>query len=438
MLSSRTPTAIYHAFDTRLSQLTLSHLKTIKSLGFSDIQISPIQECYEYSEWHSKYQPLSYKIGNSLGTEKELIDFIHRAHQAQLFVIADIVFNHLASLKHNQKSITSEQWKAALDSPEMLSQFQKILTDSYAHLFSDYLRVIQPHSQTIFREWNESGWIGGALPQLNTQHPAVRRAQMGFLNRLIELGIDGFRFDGIEHLGVDTLTEYLENIQSASPSFWCYGEIVTTDQKKEKEFSKILPITDYHLLEQLIRAFSFHGSLDQLAQKTTKPIQSSITFSLSHDTFAAKNSQGKHGVHMVFDTDEDRELATLYLLAHPQGIPLILNSEINSTSVQAGLKFRATANRENQNHFQFHDLNSLLHPGASQTFLLLQRGHEAFFILNKSDENLHFETTFLPESIRNSGSFINLENQEFIHFRNKTPSKFTIPKRSGQYYILTA
>ncbi len=92
------------------------NLKTIKDTGFTAIQISPIQECKPLwdnngkitkgsSEWHDVlgrewwklYQPLSFKIGNFLGTKEDFISLCNKAKEVGIEVYVDVIFRHVAN-----------------------------------------------------------------------------------------------------------------------------------------------------------------------------------------------------------------------------------------------------------------------------------------------------------------------------------------------------
>lgn len=104
----------------------------IKELGFTHIQVSPIQNCRNVIGdalmkkknmikdkwiWWLAYQPKSFKIGNKYGTEDDFKKLINFAESHNIKIIVDIVINHL------QASILFEYaiWNIIL----ILSQFDE-------------------------------------------------------------------------------------------------------------------------------------------------------------------------------------------------------------------------------------------------------------------------------------------------------------------------
>jgi alpha-amylase len=403
-------------------------------MGFSHIQISPIQNCYDYGEWHAKYQPLGYQIGNSYGNESDLKELISRVHRHQLKIIVDVVFNHLATVHYDGKPILATHWKSASLQPEAISKYYQAVYQSYSSVFPDCPPPLVPQ---IFQKWNEGGWIGGGLPQLNTLNPYVRKAHIAYLQHLAHLGVDGFRFDGIEHLGPDSLELYVQTIKNNSPQAYVYGEIVTTDPIKARQFGQILPITDYAFLEQLIQAFSFHGSLSTLLTSESSSPEP-VSFSRSHDTWAAQQSNGLHGVYMVFPTEEDAELAAVLTLLSPNRIPMLLATDAKSRVLQNALKLRSHILSQHSPKMDLLNLESTFLQDQSQVLLVGHCDHEAVFIINKSNEEFSLCSEKISEVLRMSGNFTDLETGKNFLIESKklgNSCHIFIPPRSAKFLL---
>ena len=93
-----------------------NNLDKIKATGFTAIQISPIQQCkplwdnngtitknskewYEIlmKEWWKLYQPLSFTIGNFLGSEEDFISLCTKAKEFGIEVYVDVILRHVAN-----------------------------------------------------------------------------------------------------------------------------------------------------------------------------------------------------------------------------------------------------------------------------------------------------------------------------------------------------
>jgi hypothetical protein len=432
------PVAIYHAFDTILTALTSEKFRELSQIGFSHVQLPPLQPCFEYGEWHAKYQPTGYDIENTYGSKNDLIRVIKNAHENGIQIIADVILNHLGTVHWDHRPLTAQNWKDAAtnsDDTAQLKLYESLLAKTYSHLFSD-LPLEAPFS--YFTSWNEPGWLGGALPQLNTTHPTVRQTHLQFLESLFALGVDGIRFDAIEHI-------HPESIRAYRNSKFCYGEIVSIeDLRKNQFFSDLLPITDFILLKDLISAFSYEGSLKQLHQLKTNGRPDSITFALNHDTYAAFISKGKYGIDINFPTLQDSQLATQFILARTEGIPLILGQDVEQKSVALAVQFRAQMEKRNAKRENFVEISEKSDScPVQQTLLILERDEEGIYILNKSSEDYNLSQLILTHSQYMNGNYENLATGEvFPIFRDglcKTigtlDHPLIVPKRECVYLV---
>ena len=59
---------ILHLGDWRLNDITDEVITKAKNCGFTQIQISPVQEDRGIPDWWDRYQPISFEIGNILGS----------------------------------------------------------------------------------------------------------------------------------------------------------------------------------------------------------------------------------------------------------------------------------------------------------------------------------------------------------------------------------
>jgi alpha-amylase len=106
-LAAEQPVAIFHAFNQKYSEID-DFVCTLANQGYSHIQISPAQQSNPnnvnlnpsapVNAWAGRYQPVSYKVIDGLGSEQDLKTLTNKAHSCKIKVIADVVFNHMASM----------------------------------------------------------------------------------------------------------------------------------------------------------------------------------------------------------------------------------------------------------------------------------------------------------------------------------------------------
>ena len=91
---------ILHMFNTPVNNIDDNMLATI-SHTYTHIMISPIQFSADHSEWWYRYQPLDYTIGGPIGSKEDIQKFTSRAWHHNLYVIVDVVFNHMSDWIYN-------------------------------------------------------------------------------------------------------------------------------------------------------------------------------------------------------------------------------------------------------------------------------------------------------------------------------------------------
>lgn len=174
---------IFQALDWRLKDIKNS-LEEIKKAGFNTVQTSPLQGIKENNDqFWIYYQPINYKIGNSLGNREELKELCAAAKEIGIDIIVDVVFHHVANYMHNDLS------------DKVDSEIRNIKDLWYDTSFTD------------IRDYN-NGWecthlsLGG-LPALNLSSKELRKLQFNYLIDLRECGVNGARFDALKHLACE-------------------------------------------------------------------------------------------------------------------------------------------------------------------------------------------------------------------------------------------
>jgi alpha-amylase len=200
-LAGEKPSAIFHAFDQQYIDIE-KFVCEIGKQGYSHIQISPAQKSNPALEWWARYQPVDYSIIEGRGSLLDLKELINQAHSCQVKVIADVVFNHMANLDGN-------------DDFEDLTKFPGLSINDFN---SDSNRPAKKSCSINYSDGNRDSeincWLGG-LPELRFTNN-VKKIQKAHLKKLLDLGIDGFRFDAAKHIPADVLKEYISYVDRQS------------------------------------------------------------------------------------------------------------------------------------------------------------------------------------------------------------------------------
>ena len=371
----------------------------LSKLGFSHVQVSPIQESNNESPeskniWWNAYQPLSYNIGGQYGTEEEFKELLAEAAGDGLKIIVDVVFNHLAPMyKYSEASAganasmrVGDEWRDAWTNRPLLNAYLDQVIEKY--------KKIGFTQREHFREPPKWGFGDGGkkFPTLNLDNTQVLSIQTAFLKKLADMGVAGFRFDAIGNFGNAWahFNSYVKSIMRDTPGAFSYGEHASGDVASYTHFQAIgqndddCRTMDFVLYYQLGNAFPLGKSLRAIAIPTINgDAWGAVTFAENHDTWAYRQIGILHGGLPGWDGDEiDRLLATAYLLIRKGGVPLVFNNTFNlkstgdSTIIKDALSFRLAMRKANAPIENIEVIND--------DVVKINRGVEGFAVINKA------------------------------------------------------
>jgi alpha-amylase len=187
----------------------------------------------------------------------------------------------------------------------------------------------------------------GGLPDVNTENPLFQKYYMQFVNKLIEMGVRGFRYDTAKHIGVhsdpvDAEAGVTEN------DFWdvatgrkevlgvslaidyndlfVYGEVLQDRNVPEEEYASYFGQTasSYgHVLREVL--WKGHARENDLMDWCHRAAPEHLTTWVeSHDTYCNANESA--GL-----TDAQIRTGWVFLTARQNGTPLFYSRPMNST-----------------------------------------------------------------------------------------------------------
>ncbi|WP_315552313.1 alpha-amylase family protein [Microbacterium aurum] len=161
---------------------------TIGPAGFAWVLTSPPQEHIEGAQWWTSYQPVSYRVDSKLGPEAEFADMVSRCAAVGVAVIADAVVNHMAGIDAGTgvagTAFTHYDYPGLYDEGDF----------HHCGLTAD--DDIADYSS---REQVQTCELSN-LADLDTSSPHVRSTIVDYLQRLLDLGVAGFRIDAAKHM----------------------------------------------------------------------------------------------------------------------------------------------------------------------------------------------------------------------------------------------
>lgn len=400
------PIAIFHAFNQKYQEVK-GFVCELEKQGYSHVQISPAQQSNPGSEWWKRYQPVDYTVISGLGTERELQELTAQAKNCNIKVISDVVFNHMANLDGNDgfenlrsfPGLTSSDFKTKNNNPGERS------CETVENDYKDGNRISELDC-----------WLG-ALPDLNFTDN-VKKLQKAHLKKLLSLGVSGFRFDAAKHMPPEVVKEYIEFVnRESSGQAWNYLEVIEDSDTKGEDYNWIAAVTDFRLYNALKDIFTFSGDVRSLPARALNDSRS-VTFGANHDTILSINSKAIN----PYDDISDSYLATSYVLARESGTPLILNEHnLLVPYLKHGVMFRrimAQRGREGRNVKE-----TILRFPNSNTVVLMQRGDEGLYVVNKGADKFNVDALDLTLTDL-EGCYRELRNNFTVAIERRNDKKF--------------
>ena len=315
------------------------NMKQIADAGYTMLQTSPVNACFspeggnvkildeKEGNWYHYYQPTDWTIGNNiLGTEEEMQVMLDSAKKYDIRVLVDVLPNHTA---FNIDLVTDEFYDA-------VGGREKMFHSCGLEGIHDYSDRTQCTLQGV-----------GGLPDVNTENPLFQKYYMQFVNKLLEMGVRGFRYDTAKHIGVhsdplDTAAGVTENdfwdvatgrkevlgVSLALPydSLFVYGEVLQGGGVPEAEYAGYFGQTasSYgHVLREALWKRSAKD-IDLVSWYHSAAPEYLTTWVESHDTYCNANESA--GL-----TDAQIRTGWVFLTARQNGTPLFYSRPMNST-----------------------------------------------------------------------------------------------------------
>lgn len=355
---------MFQAHNMRFSEIE-KIVPSLATTGITHIQISPPQKSNSAPDWWARYQPLDFSvIEGPLGNESELRSLSKAARAKGLKIVVDVVLNHMANTGDLPCTLAYPQF-----SPQDFHGDCKY----HRNASDDPVR----------------GWLGNDLPDLRTESPRVREVAKQYLQFLIDMGADGFRFDAAGHIDADFFREMSEFAKQKNK--FIYGEVLVHYNRIQEawRYTPYMSVTDYPLLARMVDAFGYGGDLRVLkwpsAESKALPGTSAITFVNNHDVHEhpwdfggmALDSRSRDG------RTSDMMLAQSYILGRGEGFPILFRNDVFNPLSVAGVKFHESMLGQPE----YMRAAQEYHPQLdSPSILIIERGTKGLVIINKGTQ----------------------------------------------------
>ncbi|KAK7944770.1 hypothetical protein WMY93_000498 [Mugilogobius chulae] len=193
-------TSIVHLFEWKWADIAAECERYLAPNGFGGVQISVPSEHIVLGDpvwraWYQRYQPVSYNLCSRSGNEAQLRDMVTRCNNVGVNIYVDVVFNHMCGSGGGEGTHSScGSWFSATreDFPAVpYSSWD--FNDSKCKTASGEIENYGDANQV--RNCRLVGLLDLAL-----EKDYVRSKAADYLNKLVDIGVAGFRVDTAKHM----------------------------------------------------------------------------------------------------------------------------------------------------------------------------------------------------------------------------------------------
>lgn len=223
---------IVHLFEWKFDDIANECEFFLAPNGYAAVQVSPVSEnvIIENRPWWERYQPISYNIETRSGGENSFRSMVQRCNRVGIRIYVDVVPNHMTDQKGNILGTGGSTADA-----ENLSFPEVPYGPEHFHppcKIRNYQDVYQVRNCELLN-----------LPDLDQSHPTVREKIVEFLNKLLDIGVAGFRVDASKHMWPEDLEEIYKNVKNLSTRYfppntrpYIYQEVIDLGTEAVKKY----------------------------------------------------------------------------------------------------------------------------------------------------------------------------------------------------------
>ncbi|XP_041772389.1 alpha-amylase I-like [Anopheles merus] len=199
-----------HLFEWTFDAIAEECEQILGPAGYGGVQVSPINEYViaPNRPWWERYQPISYIINSRSGSERQFATMVRRCQLAGVRVYVDVVVNHMAAPGANVPLI------GTAGSPSNPGDREYPAVPYNQSHFHPDCTIRNYQNATEVRDCALNG-----LSDLNQTEPYVQDRIVEFMNRLIELGVAGFRMDASKHMWPEDLNAIYKRLNFLNKDF---------------------------------------------------------------------------------------------------------------------------------------------------------------------------------------------------------------------------
>ena len=282
-----------------------NHLDYIADLGVTAIWLNPTQENdMESGSYHGYAITDYYQIDRRFGSNEDFCALVEKAHEKNLKVVMDMIFNHCGSENYLFKDKPSKDW------------FN--YRSNYVQTSFKTSSVMDIHTSAYEKKIATDGWFTSVMPDFNQRNRHVARYLIQSSIWWIEYaGINGIRQDTHPYADFDFMSQWCKEVLDEYPYFnivgetWLNSNVLVSYWQKDSKLaaplnSNLPTVMDFPLQALMNQAFDeetgeWGGGLYKLYDYQTQDLvyanpMNLLTFLDNHDTsrFAQTDEMAKN------------------------------------------------------------------------------------------------------------------------------------------------
>lgn len=282
-----------------------NHLDYIADLGVTAIWLNPTQENdMESGSYHGYAITDYYQIDRRFGSNEDFCALVEKAHEKNLKVVMDMIFNHCGSENYLFRDKPSKEW------------FN--YHSNYVQTSFKTASVMDIHASAYERKIATDGWFTSVMPDFNQRNRHVARYLIQSSIWWIEYaGINGIRQDTHPYADFDFMSQWCKEVLDEYPYFnivgetWLNSNVLVSYWQKDSKLaaplnSNLPTVMDFPLQALINQAFDeetgeWGGGLYKLYDYQTQDLvyanpMNLLTFLDNHDTsrFAQTDEMAKN------------------------------------------------------------------------------------------------------------------------------------------------
>ncbi|XP_059224390.1 alpha-amylase A-like [Stomoxys calcitrans] len=318
---------IVHLFEWKWDDIAAECERFLGPKGFGGVQVSPVNENIVVGNrpWWERYQPISYLLTTRSGNEAQFSSMVRRCNNVGVRIYVDVVINHMTGDASQAKGTGGSTANPGSKSYPAVP---------YSSL--DF------HSTCSINNYNDVNQVRNCelvgLKDLDQGKSYVQDRIVDFMNKLISLGVAGFRVDAAKHMWpahLKTIYNRLNNLNTghgfaSNARPFIFQEVIDLGGEaiSKYEYTDLGTVTEFSHSNSIGKVFRGKDQMRWLSNWGTAwgfmPSDRSLIFVDNHDN---QRGHGAGGADILtYKQARQYKMATAFMLAHPFGITRVMSS----------------------------------------------------------------------------------------------------------------